>query len=192
MVGEPLDAVVADRREDRGHEARNADGIQNGIADLVGLSGNEPSPDGIALRPEILALVIKPLGVTVQDNAERHPVDAAGDAAVIFRGAGIDRHRMALVERTDRLHALIEQAFQHRAGVPRGAAHQKILRRLAPAFGKPVEIGLEAASGGNHLFRRHGFAADKPDTLAEPVNDQDIRNLGVIVKHHAQPFCMTA
>ena len=99
---------------------------------------------------------------------------------------------MALVERADRLHALIEQAFQHRAGVPWGAAHQKILRRLAPAFGKPVEIGLEAAGGGDHLFRRHGLAAGKPDTFAEPVIDQDIRNLGVIVKRHAQPFGMTA
>ena len=136
LVGKTLYAVIADREDRR--QPRHADGIQDRIADLVGLSGDQAPPDGIALRP---LLVIEPLGVAVEDDAERHPVDAVGDAAVILARASIatawhwSSAPTGFTPWSSRLFSTVP-VFQ---GVP----HQKILRRLAPAFRQPVEIGFQ-------------------------------------------------
>ena len=156
------------------------------------MSGNKPAPDGIALRPEILALVIEPFSIPIENDAKGDAVNAAGDATVIFWRTGIDRHGMALVKGANRLHPMIQQAFQNGAGVPWCAAYQKILRSLAPPLRKPVKIGFKAAGSGDHFLRLDHLPAGQPHTLAEAVLDQDIGNLGIVMQFYSDPFGMAA
>ena len=36
-------------------------GIEDDVGDLVGLRGDQPAPDRVALRPDVLALVVEAL-----------------------------------------------------------------------------------------------------------------------------------
>ncbi len=99
----------ADRRKYRWHEAADRLGIDDHVADLVGLAGDQPSPDGIALRPEVLAFVIEAFGVRVDDDAKRDRIDAGGNAAVPLRRAGIDGDHVPLRRVADGFNAGIEQ-----------------------------------------------------------------------------------
>ena len=51
--------------------------IEDDVGDLVGLGGHQPAPDRVALRPDVLALVVEALGVLVDDDAEHHASRAA-------------------------------------------------------------------------------------------------------------------
>ena len=84
------------RRKHRRHESADRLGIDDRKRDLVGLPGHERSPDGVALRPEVLALVVEALGVLVDDDAEREAIEPRDDAAVELRRARIDGDRVAL------------------------------------------------------------------------------------------------
>ena len=68
--------------------------IENAI--WSGCRRPERSPDGVALRPEVLALVVEALGMFVDDDAERQAVEPRHDAAVELRRARIDGDRVAL------------------------------------------------------------------------------------------------
>ena len=149
LGGEFGDRRRADRREQRRHEARDHGRIENDVGDLVGLGRHQPAPDRVALRPDVLALVIEALGVLVDDDAEHDRVVPGDDAAVEFRRAGVDRDRMALGGVADVLHALGEQHFQDRAAVIGRAADQEIVGGVAPIFLQPFDVGLEAAGGGD-------------------------------------------
>ena len=146
-----------DRRKQRRHEAVATLTIEDDVGDLVGLRGHQPAPDRVALRPDVLALVIEALGVLVDDDAEHHRVVPRDDAAVEFRRAGVDRDRMALGGIADVLHALVEQQLQDRAAVIGRAADQEIVGRLAPIFLQPFDVGLKTA-GRRHQRRGADFA----------------------------------
>ena len=122
-------------------------GVEDDVGDLVGLGGDQPAPDRVALRPDVLALVVEALGVLVDDDAEHHRVVAGDDAAVEFRRAGVDRDRMALRGIADVLHALVEQHLQNRAAVIGRAADQEIVGGVAPILLQPFDVGLETAGG---------------------------------------------
>ena len=78
------------RRKHRRHEEPGGLRIDNRVRNLIGLLRDETSPDRVALRPEILAFVIKPPTVFVDDDPERYAVEARHDAPVELRGARID------------------------------------------------------------------------------------------------------
>ena len=80
--------------------------IEDDVGDLVGLGGDQAAPDRVALRPDILALVVEAQGVLVDDDAEHHAIEPRDDAAVEFRRARVDRDRVALRGIADLLHAL--------------------------------------------------------------------------------------
>ena len=85
-----------------GMNSSSDDAIEDDVGDLVGLGGDQPAPDRVALRPDVLALVVEALRVLVDDDAEHDAVEAGDDAAVEFRRAGVDRDRMALRRIADR------------------------------------------------------------------------------------------
>ena len=64
--------------------------------DLFGLARHKPTPDRIAFGPNVLALVIEPCAVPVDDDGERHAVEPGDDAAVKFGCPAIDSHRVTL------------------------------------------------------------------------------------------------
>ncbi len=47
-------------------------GVEDDVGDLVGLRRDQAAPDRVALRPDVLALVVEALGVLVDDDAEHH------------------------------------------------------------------------------------------------------------------------
>ena len=149
LGGELGDAVGLDRRKQRRHETVARTGVEDDVGDLVGLSCDQPAPDRVALRPDILALVVEALGVLVDDDAEHHRVMPSDDAAVEFRRAGVDRDRVALGGIADFLHALGQQHLEDRAAIIGRAADQEIVGGLAPIFLQPFDVGLEAAGGGD-------------------------------------------
>src|SRR6185437_3618373 len=111
------------------------------------------SPDGIALGPEVFALVVEALGVAVEHHAQRHAVDAGADAAVVHWRARVDGHAVRLRRIADDVGAGIHHEFQQHALVEARAADQKIVGRpfaalvLAPGLPQPFAVGLEAAGG---------------------------------------------
>ena len=86
----------------RRHEAADRLRVDDRVADLPRLQRDEPAPDRVALRPEVLALVVEALRVAVDHDAERHAIHARADAAVVQRRARVDRHAMALRRVADR------------------------------------------------------------------------------------------
>ena len=70
-------------RKDRRHEVADGFTVDNGVANLPGLLGDQSSPDGVAFGPKIFAFIIKTLSVTVDDYAERNAVHAGTNPAVI-------------------------------------------------------------------------------------------------------------
>ena len=155
-----------------------------------GLPGHEPPPDGVALGPEVLALVVEPLCSRVDHDAERDAVHAGHDAAVEAGGAAIDRHGMALGRIARGAGAAVHQRAQDASGVVRRAPDQEVVGRRAPRRLQPVEIGLEAAG------RRHeGAGADRLDASVaghgcppEPsILDVEVPDLGVVLHLDAKP-----
>ncbi len=59
---------------------------------------------------------------------------------------------MALCGIADRLHAGLQQQFQHSTLVVGRAADDEIVRCLAPIFPQPVNIGLKAAGSGDEAM----------------------------------------
>ena len=56
---------------------RDDGGIEDDVGDLVGLRRDQPAPDRVALRPDVLALVVESLRMLVDDDAEHDGVDGA-------------------------------------------------------------------------------------------------------------------
>src|SRR6185437_15166552 len=83
------------------------------------------------------------------DDAEDDAIEPSDDAAVEARSARIDRHGMALPGVADRADAIVEQRLEQPAAIVARAADQEVFRSLAPIGLEPVDIGLEAAGGGD-------------------------------------------
>ncbi len=153
------DRAGLDRREQRRHEAVENTRIENDVGDLVRLRCYESAPDGVALRPDILALVVKTSGVFVDNDAEHHGIVPGDDATVEFRRAGVDRDRMTLLGIADLLHALGEQHLEDRAAIIGCAADQEIIGGLAPVLFQPFDVGLKTAGGGDQGRGADAYAA---------------------------------
>ena len=85
--------------------------VEHDLGDLVRLRRHQPPPDGIALRPEILALVIKTLTFVVHDYTETDTIQTGYNTAIETRAACINCDSMALAGITDGVNALIDQAY---------------------------------------------------------------------------------
>src|SRR5665213_1562394 len=129
--------------------------VDDGVGDLVRLLRHQAAPDGVALRPGFLALVVKTLRVAVDHDAEHDAVEPGGDAAVELGRARVDRHRMALRRIADRHDVGGVQHAQHIAAVIGRAANEEIVGGGTPVFLQPFDIGFEAAAG-----RHQRLAAD--------------------------------
>ena len=154
-------------RKHRRHEAAHSLGVDDRKPALPGLLGHQPAPDGVALGPEVFALVIKALGLLVHHNAQRHAVHARANAAVVKRRARVNRHAVALVGRADGVGALRHQVLEQNAHVEAGAAYGEVVGRpltgfvLAPGLAQPFAVGLEAAAGHHAGARLNALRAGR-------------------------------
>ncbi len=138
-----------DRREDRRHEQVDRFGVDDRIGDLPRLLRDQAAPDGVALGPGVLALVVEAFALAVDHDAEDHAVEPRGDTAVEARRPRVDGDRVALRRIADIADAGVEQHAQHVATVIGRAADEEIVGGLAPVLLEPFDIGLEAAGGGD-------------------------------------------
>ena len=79
------DRAGLDRREHWGNEFAHRLGIDDREADLIWLFGDEAAPYRVALRPEILTLVMKTQRVFVDHDAERDAIHARANSAIELR-----------------------------------------------------------------------------------------------------------
>ena len=191
FAGKLGDAAGLDRREQRRHETVEDGRIEDDVGDLVGLRRHQPAPDRVALRPDVLALVVKTLRVLVDDDAEHHRIVPRDDAAVEFRRAGVDRHRMALRGIADVLHALGQQHLQDRAAIIGRAADQKVVGGVAPIFLQPFDVGFKTAGGGDQGRSAHADAAVallQRCGKKHAVVDVEIEHFGIVEDVDAEAF----
>ena len=74
--------------------------------------GHQSAPDGIALGPEVFALVVKAFGIFVDHDAQRHAIDPRADAAVVQRCARVDGDAVTLRRVANGVGALRDQIFE--------------------------------------------------------------------------------
>ena len=174
--------VPACTAEDRRHELAGRLSIDDHMADLARLLRHQPAPDGVALGPEILPLVIEALALLVDHDAERHAVDAGDDAAVEPGRAPVDRDGVALRRIADLAGAAIQQRAQQQALIVGRAADDEIVRHVAPVLLQPGDVRLEPARGATRVLARTScvapFSAPGRDEAA--VFDRQILRLGVV------------
>ena len=172
-----------DRRIERGHEQRQRRRVEDDVGDLVRLLRHQPPPDRVALRPDLLALVVEALRVLVHHDAEHHAVEPRDDAAVVFRRARVDRDRVALGRIAGLLHAAIEQQLQHRAAIVRRAADEEVVGGRPPVLLQPFDVGFEAAAGRHERRGAHHVALSPAlhgRGQEHAVVDVEIDHLGVV------------
>src|SRR5262249_26881969 len=99
--GQFHDARCRYRRKHRRHEPAHRFRVDDRVGDLIRLLCDESSPDRVALRPKILALIVKTIAVFVHDDSERHAIKACDDAAVEFRGPAVDGDSVTLTRVSD-------------------------------------------------------------------------------------------
>ena len=98
---------------------------------------------------------------------------------------------MALVRVGGRLGAVVHEDAQHAALVVAGAADEEALRRLAPAFLQPVDIGLVAAGGehdGPRLDRLFLALILDAGGGEGAVFDHQVHDLGLVAAVDAELF----
>ena len=137
------------------------------MPDLARLLRHQPAPDGVALGPEILALVIEAPALLIDHDAERHAVDAGDDPAVELGRAPVDRDGVALLRIADLPDAAVEQRAQQQDLVVGRAAHDEVVRHVAPVLLQPGDVRLESARGGDQSVGLTSCTAPFSATLAE-------------------------
>ena len=113
---------------------------------LVRLLGDQPTPDGIALRPEILALVVKTFARFVDRNPERNRIQPGGDAAVEPRCPSVECHGMEALRIAGGRGTLVEHSGQDPPVVVGRAANHIVVNCIAPVAAQPIEVRLEATA----------------------------------------------
>ena len=142
------------------HEAANGLAVDDRITNLPRLLRHQAAPDGVALGPEVFALVVEAFAVAVDHHAQRHAVDARADAAVVQRRARVNGHHVGLRGVANAVGAVVvEQVFEQHAlcckAVPR---IRKLSGRplaalvLAPGFAQPFAVRFKAACGQHAAF----------------------------------------
>src|SRR5207253_3096847 len=101
--------VGLNRREHRRNKLAHRFSIDDRVCELIGLRGDKPAPDRVALGPEVEAFVVEALRVAVDDDAERYAIDAGANAAVELRRAGVDRNAMPLGRIADGFRAAVAE-----------------------------------------------------------------------------------
>ena len=134
LVRELADRGGLQRRKDGRHEVPDRLGVDDRIGDLLRLLGNQPAPHRIALRPEILALVVEAPAFAVDDDAQAHAVDPRHDAAVEFGSPCVDGDGVALRGIADRPDSLVEQGLEDDPGVVGGPADDEVVGSRGPTL----------------------------------------------------------
>src|SRR5207302_3951376 len=137
----------------------------------------QPSPDGVALGPEVLALVVEALAKFIDGDSERDRVQPRGNAPVESRRPGVERHRVEPFRIARAGGALIEQAGKYSTVVVGRAADDVVVDGVAPVASQPVAIGLDPTTG-----HQHGSGGDlAPDTV---LLHDDSTHAVARVEHH--------
>ena len=187
--GQLPDRTGGDWRIERGNESADRLRVDDREGELIRLLRDQPAPDRISLRPEVLAFVVEALRLRVHGDAERDAVDARDDAAVEARRAGIDGDRMALGRIAGGLGAAVHQQAQQPAIVVRRAANQEVVGGVAPDLSQPLEIRLESAGRRDERLRAHllGAAVPRDEGRGEaPVADVQPGHPGVVFDRDAE------
>ena len=126
----------------------------------------------------------------IDDDAERHAVQAGDDAAVELRRARVERDGVAAARIADRLSAVSEQLFQHSPLVVLRAADDEVVGSIAPVLLQPGDVRFEAA-GGDDDGLRCDFArctiAGRHRREKFTVTDLQFGDLGFVGDLHAGP-----
>ena len=181
-------------RKHRRHEAPHGLGIDDGVAGLSGLHGHQPTPDGIAFGPEVLAFVVEALALLVHDHAQGHTINAGANTPVIQGRSCINGHHVGLRGVTDAIGSMVIQHMtQQGALVVPCTANQKIVRRpfaaliLSPGFTHPGQVGLKA-SGRQHAGAGFDALALGPGCHKPPLVDLQSIDRRLIADLHPQAF----
>src|SRR5262245_60320042 len=138
------DAVATERRKDRWHEQSVSLAVEDRIGDLLRSLRDQPSPNGVPLRPDIGSLVGEAHTGAIDNDRERDAVETRDDPSIKLWSARVDCDGMTLRWIADRRHILVEQRPEYASpGVP-CAADEKIVRRLAPIIPQPIEVRLKS------------------------------------------------
>ena len=119
--------------------------VGDGESDLAWLLCDQASPNGVALGPDILTLIIKPLDIAVHHHGKGHAIQAHGQPTIFHRCARVIGDGMELRGIPHFLHTLIEQIAQNAPLRVRRAANLEIIGGIAPIFAQPIAIGLKPA-----------------------------------------------
>src|ERR1051326_3852991 len=157
------DGLCTYRGKDRWHEPSFHLRIDHRVCDLVRLLRHQATPDRIALGPEVLTFVVKPVTVLINSDAQRHAVQPRHNAAVELGGAAVYRDSVALLRVAYRFSAGVQEKFQARAFVVRRPPDYKIACCFAPSLFQPFQIGLKSSRSGNQ-----GFGAKFSGRAVEP------------------------
>ena len=160
--------------------------------ELIRLLRDQSAPNGIALRPEVLAFVVETLPIFVDDDAECDAVDARDNAAVELRRPPVDGDRMALLRIADLLGAAVEQNAKHPPEVVWCAADDEVVGDVSPVLPEPSDVGLKSASSGDQalgtdLVCRSVVRYACRDEM--PVIDDEILYLGFVQDFGAEALC---
>ena len=184
-------AVGLEAGEHRWHEAADRFGVDDGMRDLPWLLRHQAAPDGIALGPEVFALVVKTLRFTVHHHAERDAVQPGADAAVVQRRTGVDGHHVGLCRVTDRIGPQRQQLLEENALVEAGATDEEVIggplatRVLAPCLTQPFAVGLETSSGHHAGFGGDAFVTHVRGDKTVTVHFDAVHRC-VVANLHAQ------
>ena len=181
-----FDGFCLNGRKHRWHEQINGARVDDCIGDLVLFGRNQAAPNRVSFGPDIFAFVVKPFCIFVHNNRKGHTIQTRNNATIIFRGAPINCHRVALGWITNAFNILIQQILQNNTAVIGCSADQKILGRWAPCTCQPINIGLKPTRCGNngagfeHLFHTCDRCTDLCDLVSiafQMVNMRLISNV---------------
>ena len=88
LAGQLGKGVGLSAGKDGRHKVADGFAVDDRVADLPGLVGDQPAPDGIAFGPEIFSFIVKTVGIAVDHYPQRHAVDAGTDPAIVERRPG--------------------------------------------------------------------------------------------------------
>ena len=169
--------------EHRWQEAVDSLGIYDAKCLLPRLRGDQASPDGVSLRPDVFSFVIKAPRQLIDNDPKRDGVEPSNDAAVKFWRASVHRNGVKSPWIADRFRAFLQESGKQHSVVIRCAANDEIVRRVSPVFLEPLNVGFVPSGGHDNraapdeLFSVSVF---EPHTLEPAIFDDEVLNHGVV------------
>ena len=166
--------------KNRRHEPAHGFAVNDRVTALAGLLCHQPTPNGVALGPEVFAFVVEALAILIDDDAQRNAVHPGANTAVVQRRTRIHGHRVTLGWITDRVRTLCDEVFEQNTHVETRAADRKVVGRpvagfvLSPGLSQPFPIGFKTATGNHASLGMDQAAIDLSGHKATVFDDQAV------------------